>query len=233
MVNYDTNKFEMRETYGICGLPPLLWLKSDLGAFGAVLDGKPIDGPIHDLHQDTKYWLDLVKDKGTVVQAGGCMGMYPYYYAGVFDHVYTFEPDTDNYFCLDYNCQQPNIHKFNLGLGSKKETKVLARIAPNNAGMHRVVDASQIAPNAPKELISNVELINIDSLDLKRCDLIHLDIELYELEALIGAEKTIKEYHPVIVVETGGRPSPAHQYLSSLGYSLHRQCRMDAIYSRD
>ena len=46
-------------------------------------------------------------------------------------------------------------------------------------------------------------------------------------------EETIKKYSPVIVVETGGRPSPADGYLRLLGYKLHSQLRMDAIYVKE
>jgi FkbM family methyltransferase len=229
-MSYDAEKFEMRDTNNICGLPSLLWLKSDQGAFGAIFNGVPIDGPILDLAQDTHVWMEKVKNFGTVVQAGGCMGMVPYYYAGKFQKVYTFEPDVDNFFCLDYNCNQENVTKIQKGLGSNAETKVLVKVAPNNAGMHRVANMAQIAPNVPRELLSLVELTTIDALQLDSCDLIHLDIELYELEALIGARETITKFRPVIVVETGGRPSPAHEFLSSVGYDIYKQCRMDAVY---
>ena len=43
--------------------------------------------------------------------------------------------------------------------------------------------------------------IIIDNLNLPGCDLIQLDVEGYELNALLGAEKTIKKYYPVLCVE--------------------------------
>lgn len=230
-MDYDETKFEMRETFGICGLPPLLWQKSDQGAFGKIVAKKPVDGPILDLASDTQFWLDLCQEKNVVVQAGGCMGMVPLYYSNIFKNVYTFEPDVDSYFCLQWNCNDAlNVEHRNVGLGSVEETQTLVRIHPQNAGMHRVIDSKLLPPDLPSELTSQVKLVMIDSLGLRKCDLIHLDVELYELEALKGAVKTITRCYPVIVVETGQRLSPAHEFLTELGYTLHRQLRMDCVY---
>ena len=230
-MKYDTNKFEMRDCSGICNLPPLLWQKADQGAFGRVVAGRPVDGPILDLALDAPKWMKLVKGRGVVVQAGGNQGMYPRYYADHFSKVYTFEPDEDNYFCLDFNCQGDQYYKRKVGLGEANNTMNLVQIAPNNTGMHRTVSDEVVAANnIPADRQYKVEMITLDSLDIEGCDLIHLDVELYETEALIGAEKTIKKYNPIIVVETGGRPSPADGYLRLLGYTLHSQLRMDAIY---
>jgi hypothetical protein len=46
-----------------------------------------------------------------------------------------------------------------------------------------------------------IPTIIIDDLNLPGCDLIQLDIEGYELNALLGAVKTIKKYKPVLCVE--------------------------------
>lgn len=234
-MKYDTNKFEMRDCFGICDLPPLLWQKQDQGAFGKIVAGRPVDGPILDLALDAPKWMELVKGRDVVVQAGGNQGMYPRYYANIFEKVYTFEPDVDNYFCLDFNCQGVQYYKQNVGLGESDTTMNLVQLSPNNTGMHRTVSDELLLanPNILSEHVSRVEMVRLDSLNIEACDLLHLDVELYETEALVGAEETIKKYNPVIVVETGGRPSPADGYLRLLGYKLHSQLRMDAIYVKE
>ena len=228
----DNEKFEMRNTYGICGLPALMWPKTDRGLFGQVgFQVVAVDGPIKDLAEDTHIWMNMIENKWVVVQAGGAAGMYPVYYSSRFEKVYTFEPEADNFTCLEYNCKNiKNVHYKNAGLSSVAGNATLAKIAPQNAGMHRIVDPATLSANVPQEILSTIELVTIDSLDLEVCNLIHLDVELHELEALKGAEETIKRCKPIIVVETGGRPSPAHEYLVSLGYKLHTQARMDAVY---
>lgn len=228
----DNEKFELRNTYGICGLPALMWPKADRGLFGQItFQVIPVDGPIRDLAQDTHIWLDMIQNKWVVVQAGGAAGMYPVFYSNHFERVYTFEPEADNFTCLEFNCKNlKNVQYKNAGLGSSSGTATLAKIAPKNAGMHRIVDPATLPDNVPQGILSTIELVTVDSLDLQVCNLIHLDVELHELEALRGSEETIKRCKPIVVVETGGRPSPAHDYLVSLGYKLHTQARMDAVY---
>jgi hypothetical protein len=43
--------------------------------------------------------------------------------------------------------------------------------------------------------------IKIDDLNLTDCNLIQLDVEGYELNALLGGIKTIKKYKPVLCIE--------------------------------
>lgn len=47
----------------------------------------------------------------------------------------------------------------------------------------------------------NVEMITLDSLDLKNISLIKLDVENFEYNVLIGAKNIIAKYHPVIIIE--------------------------------
>jgi FkbM family methyltransferase len=47
----------------------------------------------------------------------------------------------------------------------------------------------------------NTKMICIDGLNLNRLDLIKIDIEGMEIEALIGAEKSIKKFKPQLIIE--------------------------------
>jgi FkbM family methyltransferase len=47
-----------------------------------------------------------------------------------------------------------------------------------------------------------VPTIGLDSLRLTRVDLIKLDVEGMEMEALAGAQAIIAKYHPILIVET-------------------------------
>ena len=49
--------------------------------------------------------------------------------------------------------------------------------------------------------MSNIPRLAIDDLELPRLDLIKLDVEGMELEALEGASKTIKRTHPIMLIE--------------------------------
>ncbi len=44
----------------------------------------------------------------------------------------------------------------------------------------------------------------LDAMDLPECDLIWLDVEGYELYALMGAEQTIERFWPAVIIEDNG-----------------------------
>lgn len=195
---------------GYEGVEELLWVTKDTGAFGNMRDG-----PLGDWISDHKTFMELVKKFDVVIQAGGNCGMYARFYKNYFKEVYTFEPDELNYYCLDRNCTGEGYHKYLAALGEKPGKLYLERYNLRNVGMHKILD---------KE--GDVQVIRLDDMDLKDCDLIHLDVELYEEKVLRGAENTIKKFSPVIITERDGGKS----YLESLGYKVHRKLRMDTVF---
>jgi FkbM family methyltransferase len=133
---------------------------------------------------------NLITNRNVIVQAGGNAGYYPKLYSQWFNHVYTFEPDPLNFYCLSQNCNTPNVHKFQACLGSKNECVGVFNTTTQlgHGGSH--VSGEGFIPT-----------FKIDQLNLHDCNLIHLDIEGYEEHALRGAEETIKRFKPIIVIE--------------------------------
>ncbi len=66
----------------------------------------------------------------------------------------------------------------------------------------------------------SVRIIPLDSLELKRCKLIKIDVEGMELKVIQGAEKTIKACRPYMYVENNSRDGSPEtvQKLFELGY---------------
>jgi len=124
-----------------------------------------------------------------MVQAGGNCGFYVKQYAKLFQRVYTFEPDPVNFYCLTVNITDHNVIKSQSCLGHD----------------HGLLDLTSNQKNVGKNHVcrdnARYPTVMIDDLALDRCDLIHLDIEGYEYYALLGAQKTIDQHGPVIVVE--------------------------------
>lgn len=158
-----------------------------------------------------------VKNKRVVIQAGGNAGMYPRLYENFFDTVYTFEPDPLNFYCLVQNTTSKTI-KLQACLGNLKKTVSLSRDCHKENGNCGgfFVEGTGIIP-----------ILKVDDLVLSHCDLIHLDIEGYEKEALLGAEKTIQNFSPVIVLELvkhseryGATDSEIIEILRSWNYKL-------------
>ena len=206
--NYE-RLLENRE-YDVDGISDWRWIKEDWGAW---------KGPIGDwvISHKSKY-TEHVKKFDVVVQAGGNCGMYPRLFSKMFKWVYTFEPDPLNFFTLVQNCQEDNIVKFQAALGAENGMVDITRPAMNNVGMHR----TSANPSA------NIPQFKLDNLALHDCDLIQLDIEGYELNALKGAVETIRKFKPVIAVERTNDQIKA--FLTDLGYEYASTSCMDTVY---
>ena len=147
---------------------------------------------------------DFLKIKRTVLQAGGNCGIYTREYAQHYENVYTFEPDVTNMNCLVLNTSDcNNIIKFQACLGESQGMTAIQNPL-------EIMDIGSIHVKTPKELHenmlvveskANIPILTIDDIAFSTLDLIHLDIEGYELFALKGGSNTIKKYKPVIVLE--------------------------------
>jgi FkbM family methyltransferase len=193
------------------GVKDWSWIASDNGAW----DGPKMDW---ETSHKTKYY-EYVKKFDVCIQAGGNQGMYPRLLSEKFASVYTFEPDPLNFHCLVNNCQKDNIYKFNAALGSTLGEVFLSRGSMTNTGTHTVNN------NNGFKIIQ----MTIDSLNLSACDLIALDIEGYEEQALKGAIKTIEKYKPVIAAERG--VGSMQKVLEDLGYVYRGNSVSDQIFS--
>lgn len=73
----------------------------------------------------------------------------------------------------------------------------------------------------PIELMTPVRVMTIDSLQLERLDLLKLDIEGMEHEALTGAAATIERCKPVLWVEhIKSDKVPLQAFMTGLGYEM-------------
>lgn len=167
----------------------LTWLKEDTGAWGSW----PKHGPISELYEYGQQWVNYCKQKRNVIQAGGNCGMYARYYTSIFEKVYSFEPDPDNYYCLQENLKFLNAEYQNVALSDVECTLRLMNSNKKNAGTHHIDHRSRGG--------IEVQAITIDSLNLNDIDLIHLDLESHEDNAIRGAIETIKRCRPVIISE--------------------------------
>jgi len=173
------------------------------------------------------------KSFGTVVQAGGHQGLYPRCLSEIFKEVYTFEPHPTNFACLSANCSKDNIHKFNSALGKQPGTIILEEVG--TTGQHRIWDETINRPVYPISVQQRipVAVTTIDSLQLKECSLILLDVEGHELEVLTGAVNTINQYHPGIIVERSffdSTTAEVDEWLRARGYILVHRTEMDRYY---
>lgn len=141
--------------------------------------------------EELRRSIDLCRGRRVCVQAGGALGIYPEYLSHLFDHVYTFEPNPWLFHCLTRNAQGLNVHRFQaaVGLGQEFVSMQCPPGKEDNQGAWYTKPGGWIPE------------LRLDDLQLFDVDLIVLDIEGGECDALGGAQKTIERCRPIIVVE--------------------------------
>lgn len=203
--------------------------------------GRDWEWPIDDtkLRQVIDYAKDIAeimqhvpeKRRDACIQAGGACGVWPVQLSNYFKCVLTFEPHSANYHCLLNNIDGiPQIAARQAALhlhGRLKRSLALPESEQGNAGAHYTVRSEE----------GVIDLLAIDELGLVACDLIQLDVEGDEYDALLGGEKTLKKFRPVVVIEEKELPqlAPGAQYrargyLNSLGYEEAGRVHRDVIF---
>lgn len=196
----------------------LLWPEEDYACAAVVFDTVP----------DMDHALKHVRGWDLAVQAGGNMGVWALALAQSFGRVVTFEPDPRNFQALVHNTAPAgNILALPCALGGKDGdwcTTELTAAEKNNVGAYQVVQGF----GAP--------IIELDTLNLPRCDLLYLDVEGYEMPAFYGAIETIQTYKPVIAFEDKGLSERynvsqgfAEKFLEGYGYKVVARPHRDVV----
>ena len=172
--------------------------------------------------------LDLCKEFRTAIQAGGNIGIYPAALAQRFARVYTVEPDAANFAALQINTSnQQKIIARRAAFGKERGRAAIDQIQPDNIGAHQI------------QLGDEFEVITIDSLGVTDCDLLQLDVEGSEHEALLGAIATIEASWPVITLELktlgeryGYTDADTINLLAGMGYEIADRVNRDVIFTK-
>lgn len=161
------------------------------------------------------------RTRGIAVQAGGHCGLWARQLAKTFALVHTFEPVPEMFECLKRNtCYVQNILLHPNAIGAEQS---MVQIAPRAGGKSKVLGSTSS---------SDIEQVTIDSLNLPRCDLIYLDIERYELEALAGAKETIAHFRPVLAVEVlDGEEARITKWMDANNYSCVKTIHSDWVFT--
>lgn len=172
-------------------------------------------GRVTDVDVVTKH----VRTKGIAVQAGGHVGLWPRQLAKHFAFVHTFEPCPDMFECLSKNVDgYRNILPQQCALGEKIG---IVGFAERRSGRSKIdVQAGDY----------NVAMRTLDSMRLPRCDLLYLDLEGYETQALAGAT-TLLKFKPVVVLEVlKGNKDAIEQWAERANYERVERIHNDWVF---
>lgn len=162
----------------------------------------------------------VTRNTRLAIQAGGHVGIYATFLADLFDEVHTFEPVAELRAHLIKNTKDiPNVFVYPEALSSHAGRGRMENGYPQNSGVSQLKSGDE------------VDVRTIDSFGFKDVSLILLDVEGQELEALKGAEETIKKYHPTIMVEDRGHGPSCDAYLETLGYVLRFKFPFDKVFT--
>jgi FkbM family methyltransferase len=168
----------------------------------------------------------ILKKGDLVVEVGANMGSHTMPLSkivGSEGSVIAVEPERHCFYILCANVainNLRNVFPFQQAFGDKLGSIVVPELAQegslNVGGTELEQDWSEV-PHYP------VGLNSIDNLSLQRLDFLKVDVEGMEEKVLRGGEKTIRQYWPIIYVESD-RPEKDESlraFICSLGYEIY------------
>jgi FkbM family methyltransferase len=166
-----------------------------------------------------------------VIQAGAHIGIWPRMLAQYFTVVVCVEPEPENYACLVRNIHgSSRITGLHGALGEATGTVDL-NVQPHSTGGHHV------ATRLDRPYVT-VPQYAIDDWEYDDVSAVFLDVEGFEIPALMGAAATIERCQPLLVLEDnscaqryGHEPGALGAYLAQrFGYEAVGRYGEDVIY---
>lgn len=160
--------------------------------------------------------LEHCAGRKLALDVGAHYGSWTRHLARQFEQVLAFEPITETFACLAENTGDfHNARVFQKAVG---ETSRLVSVGVGKMYQHPGMETVNAASG-------DVEMISIDQLALSALDFLKIDVEGYELHVLHGAERTLKQFRPLIIFEENIRGPLEHgiengecaAYLNELG----------------
>lgn len=171
--------------------------------------------------------LSFCKLHRTAVDVGAHIGIWTNELAKRFDTVWAFEPNSENFECLEQNIGS-RARLQNIALGEGFDTGGMCLLPGGNSGMWHIAPAGY-----------GVTVRRLDDYFLECVDFIKIDTEGFEGKVLQGARRTLNTCRPVVFFEDNGLgpkyygsewvdPKPI---LASLGYARAARIRKDELWT--
>lgn len=179
---------------------------------------------------ETEVFKQNIKNGDTVIDLGANLGYYSLIAARIVGEkgkVYAFEPDEENFQILEKNIKAnnyKNIIPVKMAV-SDKIGNIKLYLSPGNKGDHRIYDQ-----NAGRNTVT-IKSTTLDNyFKNQKVDLIKIDIQGSEMDAIKGAKKIINanknikvitEYQAELLEANNSKPVDYLNLLTSLGFELY------------
>lgn len=172
----------------------------------------------------------FVKNFDTVIDIGANIGLHSVRFSQKFQNVFSFEPVSSNYECLEKNTiNLKNITRFKVGLGETKKIETISIPKTwNNCGAYSIVDFIASEEELIKE---EIQVLKLDEFNFK-VDLIKIDTQGFELPILKGSIETLKRCKPVLILEIEVKDdyNEMFSFLTPLEYICVSTIKKDKIW---
>lgn len=146
-------------------------------------------------YQLSEYNLAMskVKNKRVAIDVGANLGIMSYRMVKDFEYVHAFEPLFYEYLSKNVTAENFKVYPYAVGNEEKIETM--------RVGIYRSGGSNIVKTKTKDQTYKDVNIVTIDSFNIKNVDFMKIDVEDYELYALLGSLNTIKEFKPTILIE--------------------------------
>lgn len=156
------------------------------------------------------------------VDCGAHIGLWSRDLENYFDKLYCFEPVKEFFNCLKINIKNKNTELYNQALGNGMSSgEILITKNSGNSGLTHIIHNNERNFNE-KDIIEKIEIIKLDSFNLKQLDFFKIDVEGLGLDVLRGAKKTLENCNPVVCLELFDFVDKKEQikFMNEMGYEI-------------
>ena len=176
-----------------------------------------------DCEPELKFLEQISSERNVALDIGANVGYYSYKMAKMFSKVYAFEANPHLAEALNaYG--SPTIEVIPKGLSSRATTATLYIPLQDNVQLSGWASlAPGNCPGVDEHAEQQVELVTLDSFEIRSVSLVKIDVEGHEIEVLKGARRTLTECRPVVIVEVTPKNLDAVQeWFAGIGYGCHK-----------
>jgi FkbM family methyltransferase len=179
---------------------------------------------------EKRFLRSVVRADSIVADVGANQGLYTLWLSRVATrgHVYAFEPDPDLFQCLKNNVRTNQLQ--NVSTIQAAASNYSGTLAFTTNGLNRGdnrIDAKALHDTGTRQ----VQAVTLDEIvSDRRLDLLKVDVQGFEIEVLLGAQKILLssphltivfEFWPYGLRQTGHRPTELWNLLREAGFSIH------------